>query len=308
MDVVSDVVSLLDLRASFSASLTTGGEWAIDFPGDEGLAFTAVVQGGCKLAAHGVAEPLELQAGDCYLMTANSRYRLASDLTVEATDVRAVFALVKDGRAQYGQGQDCVLLGGRFDFDRGNSQLISALLESLPPVVLIRSDRQDAGVIQWILERLMDELSRKKPGGALIVDHLAHLLFVQMLRSKLDSGETLPVGWLSALADDKIGLVLNLMHQDPGRKWTLRDLTMATGLSRSVFSARFKTLVGVAPLDYLLRWRMQLAAKELQRGTERVSAIAYSLGYESESAFGNAFKRVMGKAPKRFQRDAVARE
>jgi AraC-like DNA-binding protein len=307
-DVVSDVVSLLNLRASFLASLTTGGEWAIAFPRGNGLAFTAVVRGGCKLAVDGVDEPVELQSGDCYLLITDSRHRLASDLTVEAADARTLYAQVKDGRARHGPGQDCVLIGGRFNYDgdgTDGANHIPILLKSLPQVVLIRGNRQDALNVRWILERLTDELSARKPGGALILDHLAQMLFVQMLRAKLASGETLPVGWLGALADDKIGLALTLIHQNPGRKWTLLDLTTATGMSRSLFSARFKALVGTAPLDYLLRWRIQLAARELRRGTERVAAIAKALGYESESAFGNAFKRVMGKAPKRYQKDSL---
>ena len=139
-----------------------------------------------------------------------------------------------------------------------------------------------------------------------MVDHLAHMLFVQVLRAYLASGEQLPVGWLGALADARIGLALNLMHRSPGRRWTLGDLTLATGMSRSAFSSRFKRLVGTGLLNYLLRWRMQLAAKELRKNTEPVSSIAYSVGYESESAFSNAFKRVMGKAPKRYQRDNAA--
>ncbi len=137
-----------------------------------------------------------------------------------------------------------------------------------------------------------------------MVDHLAHMLLIQVLRAYLASGEQLPVGWLGALVDERIGLALNLMHRSPGRRWTLRDLTLAVGMSRSAFSSRFNRLVGAGPLDYLLRWRMQLAAKELRRNTKTLSSIAFSLGYESESAFGNAFKRVMGKAPKRYQRES----
>jgi AraC-like DNA-binding protein len=84
----------------------------------------------------------------------------------------------------------------------------------------------------------------------------------------------------------------------------MADLTSATGMSRSAFSSRFKRFVGTGVLDYLLRWRMQLAAKELRTSAEPISSIAFSLGYESESAFGNAFKSVMGNAPKWVQREA----
>jgi AraC-like DNA-binding protein len=298
---VSDIISLLNPRASFSARLTTGGGWAIRFPSYEGLKFTAVIRGSFWLAIDGVAEPIELKPGDCYLLTTAEPYRQASDLSLETVDVREVFANVVDGRALHGSSQDTMLIGGRFSFDKGQT---SILLDSLPPIIHIRARSAQASIIPWILERLMDELSTAMPGASLMVDHLAHMLLIQVLRAYLASGEQLPVGWLGALVDERIGLALNLMHRSPGRRWTLRDLTLAVGMSRSAFSSRFNRLVGTGPLDYLLRWRMQLAAKELRRNTKTLSSIAFSLGYESESAFGNAFKRVMGKAPKRYQRES----
>ncbi|WP_213806376.1 AraC family transcriptional regulator [Granulicella sp. dw_53] len=299
MDPISDVLSLLNPRASISASLTTGGDWAVSFPAHEGLKFVAVVRGLCWLAVDGVTEPIEVRAGDCYLLTTERAHRQGSDLSLEADDVRAVFAEAVDGRAQYGESQETMLIGGRFSFDR---EQVSILVDSLPPVILIRAGSSHASTISWILERLGEELSVGEPGASLMVDHLAHMLLVQVLRAHLASGERLLTGWLGALADAKVGLALKLMHGSVGRRWTLADLTRATGMSRSAFSSRFKRLVGTGPLDYLLRWRMQVAAKRLRGGAESITEIAASLGYESESAFGSAFKRVMGRAPKRYQR------
>jgi AraC-like DNA-binding protein len=93
------------------------------------------------------------------------------------------------------------------------------------------------------------------------------------------------------------------MHGAPAQRWTVDALASAVGLSRSTFAGRFKSAVGVAPLDYLLRWRMRLAARELRGGRKTASAVALSLslGYESESAFSHAFKRVMGVAPMQFR-------
>ncbi|WP_454647280.1 helix-turn-helix transcriptional regulator [Bradyrhizobium liaoningense] len=81
----------------------------------------------------------------------------------------------------------------------------------------------------------------------------------------------------------------------------------AIAMSRSAFSKRFKSLVGLAPLDYLLRWRMRLARDQLRRGAT-VSATAAQLGYSSESAFGHAFKRIYGHAPKRYWRGQATGE
>jgi AraC-like DNA-binding protein len=249
-------------------------------------------------------ETTNLNAGDCYLLTSTQGYRQGSDLSLEAIDARAVYAGVDDGRAVYGTANDTMLIGGRFSFDQDQTAI---LLDALPPFIHISAQSAQASVIPWILEQLREELSvsavsTTKLGAAMMVDHLAHILLVQVLRAQVNSGKTLPVGWLSALADSKIGLALNLMHRSPGRRWSLSDLALETGMSRSAFSSRFKTLVGAGPLDYLLRWRMQLAAKKLREKNDSVSSIAFSLGYGSESAFANAFKRVMGIAPRTHQR------
>jgi AraC-like DNA-binding protein len=84
------------------------------------------------------------------------------------------------------------------------------------------------------------------------------------------------------------------------RGWKVEELAAAVGMSRSGFALRFKQLVGAPPLDYLLRWRMQLARDALRRNDGTVASLAEKLGYASESAFGNAFKRVFGRAPKRY--------
>jgi AraC-like DNA-binding protein len=72
-------------------------------------------------------------------------------------------------------------------------------------------------------------------------------------------------------------------------------------MSRSSFAMRFRTLVGSPPLDYLVRWRIQTAARALRLTDRTVAAIGADLGYTSESAFSNAFKRVLGQSPSRYR-------
>jgi transcriptional regulator GlxA family with amidase domain len=102
------------------------------------------------------------------------------------------------------------------------------------------------------------------------------------------------------MADPRIGAALSLIHQNPGRGWTVGELGAAAGMSRSAFAVRFKDLVGLSPADYLLRWRMQRARNALRRGEASVHRIALEAGYRSASAFGNAFKRVFGRPPRRY--------
>ena len=296
-DVISSILSLLSPSTSMSAIVVTGGDWSIDAPPPDGLVFIAVKRGSCWLAVEGAHEPIHVETGHCYLIKRGHAYRHASDLSLKPINAATMWKPSSDGRVFHGTVHDTELIGGQFNCD---SLQFSILLDALPPVIVIPSKSNHAAVIPWLLDRFMKELTVHNHGSVLIIDHIAQMLLVEILRAHLASGEDFHVGWLCGLADPKIATVLNLMHRDPGYRWTLKDFTQAAGMSRSAFLSLFKRRVGTGPLNYLLRWRMQLAAKRLLAGKESVATIALSLGYESESSFGNAFKRVTGQSPRSF--------
>jgi AraC-like DNA-binding protein len=149
---------------------------------------------------------------------------------------------------------------------------------------------------------MMQELREQQPGGVLVAQHLAHMLLVQLLRLHLEEGLSGGVGWLFALADKQMSAAINSIHDDPAHRWTLQELGKRAGMSRSTFALKFKQTVGTSPMEYLTRWRMLLAGDRLVNSSDPISAIAQSLGYESESAFSTAFKRVMGCSPRQYSR------
>ena len=123
----------------------------------------------------------------------------------------------------------------------------------------------------------------------------------KIIRFYLAAATTVTAGWLRALNDERIAPALRLMHGEPGRAWRLGDLAKHVGMSRTSFAMRFKTNAGVAPLTYLQNLRMRIAEQGLRDGKMSVAELAESLGYESDSAFSNAFKRRTGMAPKHYQ-------
>jgi AraC-like DNA-binding protein len=127
---------------------------------------------------------------------------------------------------------------------------------------------------------------------------------VQALRLHLADGG---VGWLFALADRQMSRAIACMHDDPGHPWTLEKLAERAGMSRSIFALRFKETVGATPMEYLTRWRMLLAGDRLKNSEDSISTIASSLGYESDSAFGKAFRRIMGCSPRQYSREGSYR-
>jgi len=161
--------------------------------------------------------------------------------------------------------------------------------------------------MRWSLERMREELRNPQPGGSLIAEQLAYMMLIQALRLHLTDAASSGRGWLSALSDKHMSIAIASMHNDPGYPWTLQLLAQRVGMSRSVFALRFRETVGATPMEYLTRWRMLLAADRLKNSSEGLSAIAEALGYESESAFGKAFRRVMGCSPRQYTRSTVLR-
>jgi AraC-like DNA-binding protein len=309
-DPLSDVLALLSPRSALSARLVASGDWALRFAAFEGMKFVALTRGHCWLEmSH--APPVRLQAGDCFLMARGLSYRLASDLALGSVDAHGVFAQARDGIARVGEedGQDVrrggavtELVGGRFDFETLHARL---LLDALPSLVHVKAVSKAvskaAKVVHWLLAQLVVELAGARPGAALMRDHLAQLLLLQMLRCHLASPRDNLTGWLAALTDARLTAALACMHSAPSTRWTLEQLANSAAMSRSTFALRFKSVVGQAPLDYLLRLRMMIAARALRSERATVSAIAGTLGYDSDSAFSHAFKRVMGMSPKAYR-------
>ena len=296
MDPLSEVLALLDARGALSARLVAGGRWCINSPAYDGLRFGALVRGACELQVEG-AQALHLRAGDCYLLTDGRPYRIGSDLSLAGVAMGDVLAQLVDGVAYCGTSADLLLLGGRFELDAANAPL---LLDALAPVIHIPGGSDAADVQRWIMERLALELAGEEAGASAMVGSLTHMMMVQILRQYLASGGA-PVGWMAALQDARIGKVLRQMHALPMKHWLVAELAAVAGMSRSAFAARFSKLVGTSPLDYLLRWRMRLAGRALLRTPASVGSIAFAHGYESEAAFSNAFKRVVGSSPRDFR-------
>jgi AraC-like DNA-binding protein len=202
------------------------------------------------------------------------------------------------GIASFNGGGDCFLAGGHFTLSGNHA---GVLLGELPSIVHIRKE-SDKAALRWSLERMRQELREPQPGGFLIAQHLASMMLVQALRLHLAEGLRGGVGWLFALADKQMSAAISSMHEDPAHRWTLQALAERAGMSRSTFALKFKETVGASPMEYLTRWRMLLAGDRLTNSSDPISVIALSLGYESESAFSTAFKRVMDCSPRQYSR------
>ncbi|QHN03436.1 AraC family transcriptional regulator [Granulicella sp. WH15] len=304
MDPLSEVLALLKPQSLTSGGFMVPGDMAIYFPKHQGIKCYAMLAGQCWLVVEGVPEPVLLQAGDCFLLPRGLPFRLTTDLSLEPVHYTLAWGYLSKGKdvpvvpegARY-------IAGGFFGFTGSHAEM---LLSSLPSIVHIRRE-SDKAAMRWSLERLREELRDPQPGGSLIAQQLAYMMLIQALRLHLADAASAGRGWLSALSDKHMSIAIISMHNDPGYPWTLQSLAERVGVSRSVFALRFRETVGTTPMEYLTRWRMLLAADRLKNSSDGLSAIAQSLGYESESAFGKAFRRIMGCSPRQYARPGVLR-
>ena len=303
MDPLSEVLSLMKPQSYVSGGYYVAPGMAVQFPRRRGMKCYAVVSGQCWLSVEGVAEDVLLKAGECYILPHGVPFRLATDRSATPVDYADLRSIHKWGNeVPSGQEGGCFLAGGHFVLTGPQADL---LLLPLPPVVHLRT-AADKAAMRSSLDRMREEVRESRPGGSLAVQQLAYALLIQALRLYVTDDSNHKSGWLYALADEQLSQALHCMHADPGHPWTLGELAASVGMSRSIFAAKFKATVGTSPMEYLTRWRMMLAGSRLEGSGERLAEIASSLGYESESAFGKAFKRVMGCSPRHYKSKAVS--
>jgi AraC-like DNA-binding protein len=201
-----------------------------------------------------------------------------------------------------GDGAASLLLSARFSFD---VELARPLLSALPTVLVLRGVNDKPP--EWLrigLEFLAQEGSGR-PGRQTIINHVGDILFCECVRGYVESLSNGSNSWLRALRDPALSLVLSAMHQHPDHAWTVPELAQRAHLSRSTFADRFKQVLGKPPLTYLAEHRMRLAVWQLTHTKQPVCRIAEMVGYSSETAFSQAFKRTYGQSPSYFRQQAA---
>jgi len=300
-DPLSDVLDLVQLESVATARLEAGGAWVLRFPAKPYLKFNAVLKGHCWITVDGQA-PRRLDSGDTFLMSGAPGFVLSAAPCAageHAGDGAQLFADAMRGHSKcvrYG-GAETILVGGGFVFSAASAPL---LLDVLPAFLHLPGGSDAAAILRGTLALLDTELDGDMPGASVMARRLADILLVQALRAYVALHGADGAGWMGALGDRRIGAALRQMHGDLARNWSVAELAAHAGMSRSGFALRFRQLVGSGPLAYLARWRMLVARSRLRTAGTQVAVPAAQLGYASESAFGAAFKRHFGSAPRRY--------
>jgi AraC-like DNA-binding protein len=249
-------------------------------------------------------EHLTLGPGEVVVLPRNDLHLMGSDLALRPVPGRDIIQLPARGQLwtmrHGGDGARARVVCGFLGCDGPDT---NPVLASLPAVVKLTL--QEGAAAEWIRSTLRfaaEEIAAGRPGSETVLEKVSELLFVETVRryaERLPDGQT---GWLAGLRDPHVARALALIHRDVARAWTVDDLGHEAGLSRSALADRFIRLLGVPPIHYLARWRMQVAMQKLRSTPASLAQVADMVGYESEAAFSRAFKKAIGTAPATWRR------
>ena len=298
-DVLSQLAAAFRLEGAMSGRFSLTSPWGYAVPKSDHAALLVVVRGRVYFELRGEhPRSLELGPGDVVALPHGDPHAVRDDPKTPLEEAAAIKSCPNALAERHRGGQtELLLLACRFSNAPGNT-----LLRALPP--LIHYAGHDGKVARWLeptIQLLANESAANEPGRAMILDRLAEVVFLQLVRTWLEDEKECK-GWLRSLRDSRITEALGAMHTEPGSAWTVETLAARAGMSRSSFAGRFKELVGETPLDYLTRWRMQRAATMLETGGASVKEVVAASGYVSEAAFRQAFRKWMGVAPGRARR------
>lgn len=304
IDPLAEVVRLLSPSARYSKVVFGGGRWWVRRAQADLPFYALVVEGRCRLAIEG-QPPLLLEAGDFALVPAAERFTTGSaddplPVLHSASGEDVPPERLPDGTFRVGPPDaptDVRLLVGHCHFDAPDAALLVSLL---PRLIHIRGEPRLGALVQL----LIDETRAGRPAREEVQARLLEVLLIEALRSS--TGGDVSPGLARGLADPRVAAALREIHADPSHAWTVSALATHAALSRSAFFERFVRTVGMAPMAYVLAWRMAVAGRLLRDDGLNVATVAERVGYSSASTFTVAFARHVGQPPARYARAPAA--
>jgi AraC-like DNA-binding protein len=321
VDVLSDVLRAVRLSGALFFLTDASSPWSIAVPSGAVLnpavlpraqhliSYHVVTRGRCWCEAAG-ASRLRLDTGDVVVVPHGDAYQLSCPAGEPCTwspgDVLTFFRSMAAGELPFvvtegGGGPDRLeVLCGFLGCDLAP---FNPVLGMLPPLLHVPcAGGADDDRLNHLADIAMAEARERRPGTETMLLRIAELMFVEVIRRYITAMAPGQRGWLAGLRDPLVARALALLHRQADRRWTLVTLAREVGVSRSVLADRFAHLVGVPPMQYFARWRIQLATRLLAESQTKVAAVASAVGYESEAAFNRAFSRAVGVPPATWRR------
>lgn len=306
MDVLTDVLRTLRLRGTVYFQADFCAPWGMDIKGGSVANFHVVVRGNCWVRSSQLKAALPVSAGDLIVFPHGDRHALLHAPDGDALPAETVLSSARgttpDHRTVYGgQGSATTLICGHFECERAGGH---PLLSALPGLIHIsQANNPNADWMTTATQLTLLESASDRQGSAAVVDRLAEILLIQVVRSYMEQHPTTD-GFLVAISDVSLSAALSLIHSQPAHPWSVHKLARKIGMSRSAFAARFKEVMGISPMQYLTHWRMQKARELFLTEDHSVATVAELVGYQGEWSFAKAFKRIFGVGPGSVRREA----
>jgi len=313
VDVLSEVLRAVRLNGAVFFDVNARAPWAVASPDTRDvrdrvmpgsahvMPFHLIMSGTAWIETDDPSQPpIRAEQGDVILLPQGDAHYLGSEGCDRVRPNMAHYHRPTDQQLPFrvseigGAGEDTRIVCGYFGCDAAP---FNPLLDALPRLTVIKAGPDCGKLASHFITAALNEGGANRPGGETILAKLSELMLVQAMRMYIDALPESSEGWLSGLRDVHVGRAMQLIHGDPSRDWTLATLARETGLSRSALADRFVRLVKMPPMQYLGRWRMQLAAHALEQPSASIAIVAADVGYQSEAAFNRAFKRFVGQPP-----------
>jgi AraC family transcriptional regulator, activator of mtrCDE len=281
------------------------GAWQASTSGHRRASFHVVLHGRCWLhLPAGITRParsVALAAGDAVFLLSDQPHCLSPDAQPPAPgreSARSGQMTPVDARGP--EVPDSLGLAcGFFEFKSGLDDLVVGLL---PDHVIARHDQPAQHGARQIFELIRAEALRDPHAPSPLIARLTSLLFVYTLRALDSNSELAPCFW-ALLRRPAFAPLIAAIVAAPGERWTTATMADFVHMSRARFCKQFAELAGQPPAQFVTLVRMKCAASMLSTGASMPDA-AEQVGYQSESAFAQAFKRVTGLQPGAWRRTA----
>ncbi len=294
---LSEVFKSLEVQAARALLLQGASPWALQLARPATGLILVGIEGAASLEL-GAGQRVVLDAGTRVLLTSATHRLSEGEAGLESTLEPAAFTEPFQQKSLGSGPPTAKILLLAFELEGGPDSLLA---RSLPPMLVAPGDPKSglgAALAAW----LQAEVALAVGGSDVIVGRLTEGMLVSLIRTTMARGTSPREGLVSALSEPQIGAAIGLVHDAPHEDWTVAALASRVGMSRSAFAARFTQLVGEAPLHYVTRRRMQVAAQLLRGTSLTLLQVSQRVGYDSEAAFSKAFKRWSGRSPGTYRR------
>ncbi|WP_166424302.1 AraC family transcriptional regulator [Paraglaciecola sp. 20A4] len=288
MDVLNQLFSTFKVSANIFHNGQYCGSWAINTSGTHYINFHVVSHGNCYLTLPSKKEITKLSQGDIVLFPNDTEHVISGDAYSSSA--------VNSAQSQdYINGVDATATGLVCGYFSHNHPLVSSITAHLPQAIIIKKQTLSGSPtgLHFLLDALLEESRHANKGSKLIMGRIAEAILAIIFRQHLPIHN----GVLAATSHPKLSAAMQAIHSTPNKKWTIELLAQQCFMSRAGFNELFKSVVQQSPMEYVTQWRLGMAYSML--ADENVSTLhaALACGYDNESSFSKAFKRVLGVSP-----------